>query len=1178
MAFTLILLTLFVVLASTYERLTITLANRYLIEYDTQITELSIRPDSLNVWHFPRLTLKVHGSLVEIADLVISLDKAFSPFQLFTNQLSLNQIDKISLAKIDVALNPAVLTEEGKNLDEQGPTLALDLNQLPEIDIGKTSLTLVGIDPARLSLVMDKLQLDETGKLNTSLRHQGNKLFALTANLTEQRWQISTSLVFDELTSFLSRLSTQELNDNALLPLLNLKQRIEDANIELTGRLNSTIDLNLKTAQLKSHHALSGAKVILGNLESLTLEPRSIDTYQNAESAQEIQNQSDRVNLEFDLIGHLADLSLSLRPFTLSIAPSPAQQKVLLNLIQDDAVKAQIAKVIQTLTAESSPEIQLSLQQPLTYSLQDKRVNWGELQLGINQSKLDAFISLNEVTLSLPHKNREANRQQLSLNGKWQFRAEHQQALSLNDLLVEPLSIEDKSIAGESFEDKPIANNSIADITLGASSLALEGRIAITANNDPLSNEITPSFSVELNINKNAQISSSLFTVKERQDSPPGQVESDFSFSNQTARLSLHNDIAVSYDQAGRLDIALPKLTMSLGPLSYRHLNPSSKSKTLEFDAEALTFSSSQPSRLRVSLTKTSNRDGDKPDLGFEFTGAPFTLSSSSIRYADINQSGQGDISKGSSSDSLITTEHIQFTSQGNTRLTLGDSQPDEAAQYKSQRSLDISLPSLSLEQTQTELSHKPFPTSSKDHYFVSLPRLVLQLESPSSVSIQFSPQLQSAVSEANHESDFQQWLKTSMLENRLSYEVDGLEINHTYIKNKRKRKQKLLHLYQASLSQTLKWNDYRLDSQEHWSIDGLEIESEHSLIPGIENQPLLQGKLQLDTELSTLLFPVKNSYSLPGDLYIDGQTRLQANYQFRQFEQANQFDLELSPKLSSLSGSINDLPFEDVDISARCHLKLKQDSKQFNSSTFTCPEMDLVAAAFNPGVLLTNLTASGDISLSHDDARLTEPSNENLIDGQKPLPADKIAANLSDAEIHLNAAGDLLGGQLLLPEFSLKLHDKSHGYLVLQGLSLEELIAIQPQVGLYADGTFDGVLPVDLINGKVSVTGGRLAARAPGGLISVSGNPAVEQMRQSQPYLDFAFSTMEHLQYTQLSSTFDMEPSGDAVLKVKVKGRGKGIERPIHLNYSQEENMLQLLKSLQVGDKLQTQIEQSMN
>ncbi|RTR39573.1 hypothetical protein EKG38_07140 [Shewanella canadensis] len=1175
LAFTLLLLTLFVIVANTYERLAIRLANQYLVEYDTQITELSIRADSLNIWHLPRLTLMVHGTRVAITDLAINLDKGFSPLKLFTNQLSLNQIDKIALGQIDVVLNPAVLTEEGKNLDEQGPTLALDLNQLPEIDIGKTSLTLVGIDPARLSLVMEKLQLDESGQLNTSLSHQGNQLFNLKANLTDKRWKISTSLVFDELTSFLSRLSAQELNDSALLPLLNLKQRIDDANIELSGSLNSYVELNLKTAQLMSHHTLTDAQLVLGSLESLTLAPHSslitADVTEGVTENAETAKGSTNKNLEFELNGHLADLSLSLLPFTLSLAPSPAQQEVLLNLIQDGAVKKQTQQLIRALSKESSPEIQLSLKQPLIYSLQDKTISLDRLQLSIAQSKLEVTVSLNNTSLSLPNKNREANSERLSMSGKWQLSAEQRQALSINELLVEPLSVADKAIA---------------DLTLGASSMALDGAFAITTNNEAVSNEAISPFSIELNVNKNAQINTRQLSVEQRQTSPSSQPESNFYFNNQTAWLRLQDDLSLSYDETGLLEIALPKLSMHLGPISYRHLRPSSKSKIIEFDAETLTFSSSEPSHLRVDLALDSNhnnrgRDNDQPDVDFEFIAAPFTLDSSSIRYADLNQD-----SKDSSSDSLITTEHILFSSQGRTRLAIETSRNNDPLETSS-KTLKVSLPRLSLEQTQTELSHTPFLTSSKDHYLVSLPRLAIQLEKPSSASVELASLSESVgteptpVSEPRDESDFEQFLKTSQIANRLSYEVDGLAIHHTYIKNKRKRKQKLLHLYQATLTQALQWDDYRLDSLEHWSIDGLEFDSEHSLKPGAENQALLQGKLDLDTELSTLLFLVQNSYTLPTNIYMDGQTQLKANYQLFQSNNNTQFDIDFSPKLSSLNGSISDLPFEDVNMSAHCHLNLLQDSQGANKRSFTCPEIDLAAAAFNPGMLITNIKAEGDISLSLDDTQLEAPLLAPS-DGE-PLRHDtqvsnSVAANLSDAEIHLNATGDLLGGQVLLPEFSLKLHDKSHGYLVLQGLSLAELIAIQPQVGLYADGIFDGVLPVDLIDGKISVSGGRLAARAPGGLISLSGNPAVEQMRQSQPYLDFAFSTMEHLQYTELSSTFDMEPSGDALLKVNVKGKGKGIERPIHLNYSQEENMLQLLKSLQVGDKLQTQIEQSMN
>lgn len=1189
LAFSLLLLTLCVVLATSYERLTTTLANQYLAEYDTQITELSIKPESFNVWHFPRLTLMVHGTRVAIVNLEINLNKGFSPFQLFTSQVSLSQIDKIALGQIDVVLNPAVLTDEGKNLDEQGPTLALDLNQLPEIDIGETSVSLAGIDPVQLNLVMDKLQLDDTGQLNTSLSHQGNRLYNLEANLSEQRWKISASLVFDELTTLLSRLSAQELNDSALTPLLNLKQQIEDANIKLSGSLNSTVDLNLKTAQLTSHHTLTDAQLILDNLESLTLEPHSsninADVTEAVPEDAETAKVSTNKNLEFELNGHLADLSLNLLPFNLSLAPNPAQQEVLLNLIQDDTVKQQTKQLIQALSKASSPEIRLSLKQPLTYSLQDKTISWAQLQLSIAQSKLDATVSLNDALVSLPNQNREANREQLSLNGKWQFSAEHRQALSINEFLVEPLSIADKSIA---------------DIELGTSSLALEGAFAVAANNKVVSHETTSPFTIELTVNKDAKVNTHQLSVKKSQTSPSSQTDSEFSFNNQMAWLRLQDDLSLSYDETGQFEIALPKLTMHLGPISYRHLRPSSKSKTVEFDAETLTFNSSEPSHLRLDLATNSNHnnrvsdsnsgnssDNAQPVAEFEFIAAPFTLESSSIRFADLKQndtdtSSEYDSSENKSSDSLITTEHVLFNSQGRTRLASEIRQHEDPLKTSS-KELQISLPRLSLEQTQTELSHTPFPTSSKDHYFLSLPHFGIQLEKPSLASVELTYLSESIsaeptlTAETSHESDFERFLKTSQLANNLNYEIDGLEINHTYIKNKRKRKQKLLHLYQATLTQSLKWDDYRLDTQEHWSIDGLEFESEHSLTPGAKAQAMLQGKLDLDTELSTLLFLVQNSYALPSNIYMDGQTQLKANYQL--FEESNNtlFNVDFSPDLSSLNGSISDLPFEGVDMSAHCNFSLLQDSQGTNRRSFTCPEMGLTAAAFNPGVLITNLKADGDISLSLDDAPLEAPSDGGPIRHDTQLN-NSVAANLSSAEIHLNATGDLLGGQVLLPEFSLKLHDRSHGYLVLQGLSLEELIAIQPQVGIYADGIFDGVLPVDLVDGRVSVTGGRLAARAPGGLISISGNPAVEQMRLSQPYLDFAFSTMEHLQYTELSSTFDMQPSGDALLKVNVKGRGKGIERPIHLNYSQEENMLQLLKSLQVGDKLQTQIEQSMN
>ncbi|AZG73657.1 hypothetical protein EGC82_13320 [Shewanella livingstonensis] len=96
----------------------------------------------------------------------------------------------------------------------------------------------------------------------------------------------------------------------------------------------------------------------------------------------------------------------------------------------------------------------------------------------------------------------------------------------------------------------------------------------------------------------------------------------------------------------------------------------------------------------------------------------------------------------------------------------------------------------------------------------------------------------------------------------------------------------------------------------------------------------------------------------------------------------------------------------------------------------------------------------------------------------------------------------------------------------------------------------------------------------SPEGLIEVAGNPAIDQLELSQPYLGLVFTALEHLNYSELSSSFDMTTNGDAVINLSVKGNSRGIERPVHLNYTHQENLMQLYKSTQIGVQLQNKIE----
>ena len=279
---------------------------------------------------------------------------------------------------------------------------------------------------------------------------------------------------------------------------------------------------------------------------------------------------------------------------------------------------------------------------------------------------------------------------------------------------------------------------------------------------------------------------------------------------------------------------------------------------------------------------------------------------------------------------------------------------------------------------------------------------------------------------------------------------------------------------------------------------------------------------------------------------------------------------MKIQQQLSSLSGQWEDKTFNGGDVFAQCQFNWQQThdgpntpaaEKHFAHSQLVCPQTAISLQQAKLGLSLTNLNLNADIALNKD--------------GNKaPTNWLQQVTGLSETNINLTASGDMLDGRFLLPEFVLKLHDKSYGYLLLQGLSLEKFLEEQPQVGVKANGLFDGVLPAVLVDGKVTVTGGKLAARAPGGLIEVAGNPAMDQLELSQPYLGLVFTALEHLNYTELSSSFDMIPNGDAQINIAVKGNSRDIERPVHLNYSHQENLIQLYKSTQIGNQLQSKIE----
>ena len=1076
------------------EKLIMQAANVALAGMDSELINIELGNSQLEDWRITSANLRVHDSHIRLNNLNIQLKldwpQSFAELKQFSQIAYLTQkITHISTGDIEVELGQSLFLPNRNAIDEQGPALALDIKSLPLIDIGKTSLILnahhlnTQNDFPAYRLVMDKLSLNGAGEINSEFSHEGESIAKLKATLAAEQWQLTSQIALAPLLASLHQISLRQAQDSMLSPLTKLDKEWQALAIDLQGQLMSDSRITLTSGELISQHQLIDPKLTFNQLAALELAPKP-----------ELVS---KPKLAFQIAGHLAELDLSLEPFTLALSPNTEQQQRLMQLLDKSLAKpltqpssqsltqpaaktaaeqvpdqvasqtaSQIAKLLSGLKSTDAPVgISLTLAETLHYPLtpiqQDAqsqplkneplknkplKLKLPKVQLKTLGSKLDTQIDLANIEVV---KSAEA----LSFKTDWHLNAKQTSSLQLSELWA----------------------NTPQDLSWNSSQLTTAGKLSF--NQTPSSTDwqfITTPIDATTQAQQNAS-DTLQFTV--------GGLK----------QLSTQDNNAAKYT-----DISLGSIKVHAhGPLTVRSQRNSNISSS-------------------ISSTQTSE---PASDTAHQLTLAlpPLTLALEQLHVSQTTQMAKN-----------LATE---ASADKNTDKNNGKS----------------ASPSII---TKTDMS--------AGHFSIALQK---------TMSFEFKPEVEAPLDS----------LLAATWQNRLEWQASQLNIEKQLSSKGRSRKEIVLKLDKLTLAQSLNWKNNTLFGDESWQVGTVELQSQHKLNLATASKPLvLTGQWVVDTSMTEALSLLNQTQPLPAELNVTGHSQLQAQFNLTQRRDQTQFAMQITQSMTELEGFYQDTTFEGGKLQAQCEFtwglshkkephKKPQDKGYFSSlSKLNCPQTLITFNLFDPGFPLTDIEVEADIALGKDAQKLPDNWLQQL-------------TGLSDTDVSMTAKGKVLSGQFLLPEFNLKLQDKSHAYLLLQGMSLEEVLRIQPQIGVYADGIFDGVLPVDLINGKVSITGGQLAARAPGGLIAISGNPAVEQMRQSQPYLDFVFSTLEHLQYSQLSSSFDMDQAGDAKLLVEVKGRSQGVERPIHLNYAHEENMLQLFRSLQIGNDLQDRIEKSV-
>ncbi|KZE35114.1 intermembrane phospholipid transport protein YdbH family protein [Crenobacter luteus] len=141
--------------------------------------------------------------------------------------------------------------------------------------------------------------------------------------------------------------------------------------------------------------------------------------------------------------------------------------------------------------------------------------------------------------------------------------------------------------------------------------------------------------------------------------------------------------------------------------------------------------------------------------------------------------------------------------------------------------------------------------------------------------------------------------------------------------------------------------------------------------------------------------------------------------------------------------------------------------------------------------------------------------------------------------------------------------------------IDLAEVAALQndPEPTVRLAGRVGGVLPLRLTKDSLALQGGRLSHEGPL-LLKVRPSAGVGAIKDSHHTAGLALNALSELAIHDLQARLDMSPDGwlDAAVTIKGQNPQQG-SLPVILNYTHRENVLELLRSLRIGDEISRRI-----
>ena len=313
-------------------------------------------------------------------------------------------------------------------------------------------------------------------------------------------------------------------------------------------------------------------------------------------------------------------------------------------------------------------------------------------------------------------------------------------------------------------------------------------------------------------------------------------------------------------------------------------------------------------------------------------------------------------------------------------------------------------------------------------------------------------------------------------------------------------------------------------------------IEASHNLDMQSGRLSLINAVLSFDSQaLSQRVSPWQNDWDIgAGTFAVDLQTEWQKpDTEWRISGQS-------SIQLSGLAGAYNDIAFAGLSTGI---------DAEFDSAT---------GLAVNPSNIAVALVEVG-------------------------LPVENITADYAlypaglSVEVR-NLRMDAFGGIVTADPFSFSTaSDRNTLVLHAESIELVEMLSIREFEAIEISGSIGAQLPVSIEGNSVTILGGTLTGEPPGGVIRYLPGLAADAADLSG--LELATRALSNFEFETLTAEVDYAADGNLNLQMQLIGRNPDLDdsRPVILNLGVENNIPQMLRSLQAARAVEEILERRL-